>query len=420
MRYLLRTRKNATALTTLATVLAAGTLAAATMAGTAAAGTMTPTAAAGTRAGTAAATTKPATKPALTTALRADLTRYLDAEGAKDHFSALSLRVSYPGARPDLAVSAGTTTYGGRTPVTDDARWQIGSNTKAFTAVVLLQLEAERKLTIHDRLGRWLPEYPAWRGVTIKQLLSMTSGIPDYSGQQAFAADLEADPGRRTTAAQLIAYVRDEPLGPSTYAYSNTNFLLAQLIIERAAPRGYFDQVSRRILAPLGLRDTCFAPETCPPRSARLLPAGYSMQAGLPTLVGQAVPPLAVSWGQGAGGLVSTLADMTTWDRALYDGRMLPAAQQREVESLVSVTTSKPIRVVTAGDPVGYGLGVAQKTDPVTGVTWAYQGGTLGFRVLHLYFPGSGLLMAIAVNSNVDVSTLSDLADTLYRTISAP
>ena len=396
MRPFLRTRKNAMALLTLGAVLAAGTTA-----------------------GTATATTRPAHPPALTAALRADLTHYLATEGAKDHFSALSLRVTYPGARPGLAVSVGTTTYGGSTPVTDDARWQIGSNTKAFTSVALLQLEAERKLTIHDRLGRWLPEYPAWRGVTIKQLLSMTSGIPDYSGQQAFAADIEADPGRRTTAAQLIAYVRDEPLGPSTYAYSNTNYLLAQLIVERAAHRSYFDQVTRRILAPLGMRATCFAPETCPERVASRLPAGYSMQAGLPALVGRPVPPLAVSWGQGAGGLVSTLEEVTTWDRALYGGRLLPAAQQRELESLVSVTTSKPIRVVTAGDPVGYGLGVAQKTDPATGVTWAYQGGTLGFRVLHLYFPASGLLMVLAVNSNVDVSTLPDLADTLYRTVSA-
>jgi D-alanyl-D-alanine carboxypeptidase len=396
MRYLMRSRKNAVALITLVAVLAAGTTA-----------------------GTAAATTNSAIAPALTAALRGDLIRYLDAEGAKDHFSALSLRVTYPGARPGLAVSVGTTTYGGNTAVTNDALWQIGSNTKAFTSVVLLQLEAERRLSIHDRLGKWLPQYPAWRTVTIKQLLSMTSGIPDYTGQPAFGADIQAKPDRGATAAHLIAYVQNEPLGPSTYAYSNTNYVLAQLIIERATHRSYFDQVTTRILAPLGMRDTCFAPESCPARVAPRLPAGYSMQAGLPELVGKPVPPLALSWAQGAGGLVSTLKDMTTWDRALYGRRVLPAAQQRELESLVSVTTSKPIRIVTAGDPVGFGLGIAQKTDPVTAVTWAYQGGTIGFRVLHLYFPHSGLLMAIAVNSNVDVNTLPDLADSLYRILSA-
>ncbi len=89
---------------------------------------------------TGAATASP---PALTAALRADLTRYLDAQRVTDHISALSLRVSYPDTRPGLAVSVGTTAYGGHTPVSDDALWQIGSNTKAVTSVVLLQLEAE-------------------------------------------------------------------------------------------------------------------------------------------------------------------------------------------------------------------------------------------------------------------------------------
>jgi D-alanyl-D-alanine carboxypeptidase len=366
-----------------------------------------------------AATASPAAGPTLTAAVRADLTRYLDAQRATDHLSALSLRVSYPDARPGLAVSVGTTSYGGHTPVSNDALWQIGSNTKAFTSVVMLQLEAERKLSIHDRLGKWLPQYPAWRDVTIQQLLSMTSGIPDYTQQPAWLAAIQADPSANATAASLIAYVKNLPLGPTTWAYSNTNYLLAQLVIERASHDSYFRQVATRILGPLGMRDTCFAPETCSPRIAPRLPAGYSMQAGLPALVGKRVPPLALSWAQGAGGLVASLKDMMTWDRALYGGRELPAAQQRELESLISVTTSKPIGTVTADDPEGFGLGVLQIADPAAGVVWAYQGGSLGFRVLHFYVPSSGLLMALAVNSDVDVNTLPALADTLYQTLSA-
>jgi D-alanyl-D-alanine carboxypeptidase len=110
---------------------------------------------------------------------------------------------------------------------------------------------------------------------------------------------------------------------------------------------------------------------------------------------------------------------MMVWGRALYGGRELPAPQQRELESLVSVTTSKPIRTVTAADPQGFGLGVLQVADPITGIIWAYQGGSLGFRVLHVYVPRTGLLMALAVNSNVDDGTLPALADTLYQTLSA-
>lgn len=366
-----------------------------------------------------ATTAATAAGPAPTAAVRADLTRYLDARRVPDHISALSLRVTYPGARPGLAVSVGTTSYGGHAPVSDDALWQIGSNTKAFTSVVLLQLEAERKLSIHDRLGKWLPQYPAWRDVTIRQLLSMTSGIPNYSEQPAWLAAIQANPSANFTAASLIGYVKNLPLGPPTWAYSNTNYLLALLIIERAAHDSYFRQVATRILGPLGMRNTCFAPETCSPRIAPRVPASYSMQADMPALVGKRVPPLAMSWGQAAGGLIASLEDMMVWDRALYGGRELPAAQQRELESLISVTTSRPINTVTAGDPHGFGLGVGQVADPAAGVTWTYQGGTLGFRVLHFYVPRTGLLMAVAVNSDIDASTLPALADTLYQTLAA-
>jgi D-alanyl-D-alanine carboxypeptidase len=368
-------------------------------------------------AATAQASSAPA--PGLTAAVRADLAQYLRAQGAKDHFSALSVRVSYPGQRPDLAVSLGTTTYGGRTPVSNDALWQIGSNTKAVTSVVLLQLEAEGKLSINDPLGQWLPQYSAWRGVTIRQMLSMTSGIPDYTNTEAFVEAVQDAPSANVTAAQLIALVAGQKLGPATYAYSNTNYLLAQLIIERAEHDSYFHQVTRRILRPLGLDDTCFAPQTCSPRIASQLPAGYSMSTGLPALLAKPVPPLAVSWAQGAGGLVGSLDDMITWDRALYSGRELPTQQQKELTSLNSVTTSRPITTVTADDPVGFGLGVVQRTDPVTGVTWAYEGGTLGYRVLHVYFPHPGLVMAVAVNSAVDgdTDTLTTLADNVCRTL---
>jgi D-alanyl-D-alanine carboxypeptidase len=370
-------------------------------------------------AGSSAAGASPRAEPAttLTAALRSDLDQYLAAHGATDHISAASLRVTYPDARPALAVSAGTTTYGGSTPVSDGALWQIGSNTKAFTSVVALQLEAERKLSMRDRLGKWLPQYPAWRDVTIQQLLSMTSGIPDYLNTADFVEAYQADPGLDPTPATMIGWVAGQPLGPSTYSYSNTNYLLVQLIIERASHDSYFDQVTRRIIAPLGLHDTCFGPETCPARFASRMPTGYSMASGLPEVLGQAVPPLALGWAQAAGGLISSLKDMTTWDRALYTGRELPAAQQRELESLISVTTSKPIKVVTAADPLAFGLGVAQKTDPVTGVTWAYQGEGTGYRVVHLYSPANRMIVAVALNSGVDVSTLPDLADTLYRTL---
>ena len=78
------------------------------------------------------------------------------------------------------------------------------------------------------------------------------------------------------------------------------------------------------------------------------------------------MPPLGLTWAQAAGGIVSSLADMTTWDRDLYQGRLLPARQQHQLESLVSQATGKPILRTSLADPIGYGLGIAQETSRQT------------------------------------------------------
>ena len=126
----------------------------------------------------------------------------------------MSLRVTFPGSRPPIGLATGTTRYDGGPPVSPGALWQIGSNTKAFTAVILLQLEAEGKLSISDPIGKWLPQYPAWRHITIRQLLDMTSRIPDYLYQPAFATAFAANQATRFTAARLVSYVTGLPLGP--------------------------------------------------------------------------------------------------------------------------------------------------------------------------------------------------------------
>ena len=358
-------------------------------------------------------------RAALRTALRHDLGRYLTARRKAEHISALSLRVTFRGSKPAINLAAGTTRYGGGPPVSTRALWQIGSNTKAFTAVILLQLEAEGKLSISDPLGKWLPQYPAWRHVTIRQLLDMTSRIPNYAFQPAFVAALAAAPGARFSAARLVSYAAGLPLGPRGWDYSDTNYILAQMIIERVTHDSYADQLMKRIIIPLRLRSLCYAPGTCPVADAARMPAGYFYMSVAPSLLGKPMPPLALTWAQGAGAIVSSLADMTTWDRALYRGLELPARQQLQLESLVSETTGKPIRRTTSADPAGFGLGVQQLTDQPIGTVWTYEGGTLGYRAEHFYFPGSGIIVALAVNSATDADNdeLGSLAVTVYQTL---
>ena len=242
------------------------------------------------------------------------------------------------------------------------------------------------------------------RHITIKQLLDMTSGIPDYAGQPAYASAVAA--GTDFSAARLVGYVAGAVTG-DVWNYSNTNYILAQMIIEKVTHDTYADQLTKRIIIPLRLHNLCYAPYTCPAADAARMPAGYYFDTAvanqeppnpLAPLLGKPVPPLALTSAQGAGGIVSSLQDMTTWDRALYQGQELPPPQQRQLESLVS--TTRPSDPTTPADPSGYGLGVEQVTFPSTGAVWAYVGETSGYRVLHLYFPRSGMIIALAANSS--------------------
>ncbi len=267
-------------------------------------------------------------RAALAAALGGDLNRYLAARRTPEHISAVSLRVTFAGSRPPISLATGTTRYDGGPPVPAGALWQIGSNTKAFTAVIILQLEAEGKLSISDPMGRWLPQYPAWRHITVRQLLDMTSRIPDYLYQPAFAMAFAADQHTNFTPARLVSYVAGLPLGPAGYHYTNTDYVLAQMIIEKVTHDSYADQLTKRIIRPLGLRTTCLAPYTCPAADAAQMPTGYFYIAGgPPSLIGKPVPPLALTWPRPPAGLS---AHWPIWPpgtaTSTRDGCCLPAS----------------------------------------------------------------------------------------------
>lgn len=353
--------------------------------------------------------------------LRGDLRSYLRAHGSDERISAAGLSVRLPGHRRTIDVGAGTMRIGGTRPVRSTRVWQIGSNTKAFTSVMLLQLEAEHRLSIDDRLGKWLPRYRQWRGVTIQRLLSMTSGIPSYDTTLAFLRAFEANPHRRFTTRQLVAYAKP---GKQThgYSYSNTNYILAEMIIEKVTHTSYLHQLHTRIIGPLHLRDLHYRPHTYPARVTRREPAGYFFNRQIPALsrlLGRNVSRTTLSWTRGAGGIISTTHDMTVWERAMYHGRLLPHPQQLELRSLVSAKTGKPIKHTTPSDPAGFGLGVAQMTHPKIGRFWFYEGETFAFRTLHFYLPKSGLIFALALNSQPTVDHIGDLVVSVYETLVA-
>ncbi|WP_255363722.1 serine hydrolase [Geodermatophilus sp. DSM 45219] len=261
---------------------------------------------------------------------------------------------------------------------------------------------------------------PQWGEVTIRRLLNMTSGIPTYDGQPAFRTDYAADPLRQFTAEELVDYVVGAP-ATSGFSYSNTNYVLAEMIVERVTGTGYAAQLSARLLGPLGLRDTHYRSHRHPAGIADRQPAGYYSGTIAPEFVpleGRDVSQASLSWARGAGGILSTTADVTSWARLLYAGWLLPPQQQAELLSLVSTATGEPIEATSPEDPSGFGLGVAQVTDAM-GTFWAYEGQTLGFRFLHAYFPESGLIVAIGLNSSPDEDQIVALVTSVYDTLVA-
>jgi D-alanyl-D-alanine carboxypeptidase len=316
-------------------------------------------------------------------------------------------------------VRAGTMTFGGSEPVPRSSAWQIGSNTKAFTSVLLLQLEAKGRLSIDDTLARWLPEYPQWGDVTIRRLLNMTSGIPTYDAQPAFSADYVADPLTKFSQERLVGYAFGVP-ATSGYSYSNTNYVLAEMIVERVTGESYRHELYERIVEPLGLRDLHYRAHVYPSSVTSREPAGYFFDDGdtdLSALVGSDVSRDTLSWARGAGGIISTTSDMTRWERALYSGRLLPAEQQAELTSLVSTQTGQAIEQTSPTDPGGFGLGIAQLTAEPIGTFWFYEGETLGVRALHVYLPESEVIIAIGLNSHPADDQIRSLAVSVYETL---
>ena len=374
----------------------------------------------------AMAGTPSASSPAgVRASLRSELNGYLSTRSAPEHISAVSLAVTFRGHGPSINMALGSTRYGGGHPVSTGALWQIGSNTKAFTAVIVLQLEAEHKLSLNDTVGKWLPRYRAWRRVTIKRLLNMTSGLLSYTAVPAFWSACAVTPDVIFSPSRLVSYAYAYGYPPIPgYYYSNTNYILAQMIIERASHDSYGDQLRKRIIGPLGLHDMFFSATTYGRAITARMPAGYwfvAENAQMTSQLGKDQTRRSLSWGQGTGGIVSSLQDMAKWDRALYTGRLLARKQQRELESLISQKTGRPIARTTLADPSGFGLGIEQTTKISTGTVWNYEGETNGFRVIHIYAPRSGALIAVGVNSAAAPANdhLGRLAVSVYQVLRA-
>ncbi|MER5633970.1 class A beta-lactamase-related serine hydrolase [Streptomyces nitrosporeus] len=269
-------------------------------------------------------------------------------------------------------------------PVPRDAYIRIGSTTKTFVATVVLQLADERRLSLDDTVERWLPGVVRGQGndgrrVTLRQLLQHTSGVPDYTGDALPDPTAAGYHEHRLTAYSSLRRVQlamghPPAFGPGTgWQYSNTNYVLAGLVIEAVTGRSWEREVRSRILRPLRLTGT-----TAPGDDPRL-PHPHArnyQQFGPGEPLTDTTPAYLPFDGDADGAMISTAADTNRFFTALLGGELLSPARLAEMRRTVPEPEEH-------GSPPGtrYGLGISWTPLSCGGGYWGHSGSGFGYLV---------------------------------------
>jgi D-alanyl-D-alanine carboxypeptidase len=334
--------------------------------------------------------------------LNQELQQVLDNVRSENSVPGAALSVWLPGERSIRTFTSGTTMLDATTPgsrsITARDLFGAGSILKSMTAVLVLQLEHDHKLSLDDQLARLLPQYPAWGTVTVRELLNMTSGIPNYSQAARFVAANVTDRQRQWTPAEVVDTAYTSTPNPvfragTGWQYSNTNYILAGMIVERLTHQRFATVLQNQILGPHGaaLRDSYHEPSTLPSTLLRRTVHGYDRDGPLPRDTD--TTGFNSSDGGAAGALFSTTDDIARWTRQLFHGRMLATQQLHELTDLVSQSDGAPTDLT---DPAGYGLGVDHTHDASFGSRWFAGGLTLGYVFYTAWLPCLNTTIAIA------------------------
>jgi D-alanyl-D-alanine carboxypeptidase len=274
----------------------------------------------------------------------------------------------------DWATTMGTRTWHGTEPVTLGDHVRVGSNTKTWTATVILQLVDEGRIALDDPVSRYRPDVPNGENITIAQLLDMTSGLANYTTDLELNEQMDSNPGRVWNPEELLAIGLAEPpaFPPGEgFLYSNTNYVLLGVIIEQLTGVPVEQAFQDRVFDPLELDETSFPaltdasiPQPHPQTytfgtnvetiDSLVLPPEVQAAASAGTLEPMDVTDTNPSWGWTAGAGISTAPDLADYVEGLVDGCLLsPQLQQQRIASVQPLDPDDP------ASP-GYGLGLAR------------------------------------------------------------
>lgn len=291
-----------------------------------------------------------------------------------------------------------------KTPMSLENTYRIGSVTKTFTISVLLQLVDEGKLSLDDKLSKFFPEIPNSENITIKMLADMRSGLYNYSESDIFEDSLENRPSKKWTDDELISLaMKFPPYFPpdSNFHYSNTNTILIGKIIEKLTGNSWQGEIKKRIIDPLGLKNTQTANGT---EMFGNYSHGYMQLDSASPKLTDVTTYYDVTWASAAGDIISDIHDIKIYLRALGGGKFYSAKMQE----------ARKQWAITHGN-LKYGLGMFS-VDGFLG----HNGGIPGFTNFSAYSPERNCSIIVMYNTQRPGADMPDaLAQRLLKVAGA-
>jgi D-alanyl-D-alanine carboxypeptidase len=289
----------------------------------------------------------------------------------------------------------GTGNLSTNAPIRLDDHLRIASNTKSFTATAVLQLVDTGSLGLQDHLEKFIPGIPYGDQITIKELLNMSAGVYDFTSDAELVKKFVDDPLLPGwTPQDVIPVIRSHKpaFAPGTaVAYSDSNYVLLGLIVEKVTGRKLGEVIQTEILDKLDMRETSYP--TTPDLPAPFSRGYYPITDSAPREITEINPDFPA----GAGAMISTLRDLRIWVKALATGKLLsPATQKLRLET-------NPF--TGGGSATGYGLGILKLSGFL-----GHNGAVLGYSSAMFYLPGSdATFVVIGNNSGDSMSSSTDI-----------
>ncbi len=310
-----------------------------------------------------------------------------------DRLPGVSIAISGP--KGSYVKTYGVSNLATHTPMSVAEHVRIASITKSFTATAILEQLQRGRLSLSDKLSRWVSGIPNGRRIMVRQLLAMRSGVYDYTSDPAWNRRFNANPLSPFKPSDVVAIIRrHKPLfapGAKTQ-YADSNYVLLGIILEKVTGRSVESVITRDVIKRAGLRGTSFPTTPAMPRP--FVHGYYAGDNGKGKIRDYTRINPRLAWT--AGGMISTLGDLVKWGKVLAKGTLLSGSLQ--AQRLKFGTIPNP-----SGPPVGYGLGIIRFGD------WlGHDGAIYGFSSETFYdrFNGAEITAVANLSSNFSTPTL--------------